>query len=419
MELKTQVYNLARNAREASRRLACSSGRSRDAALLFLADMLHEERAAILEANARDVTAARENGLDDARVDRLRITPQGVDAMTASCRHMAGLADPVGEVEHMTRRPSGIMVGRMRVPLGVIAMIYESRPNVTIDAGILCLKAGNSVILRGGSEARHSNEILGGLLQNALEKADLPRAAAQVVPTTDREAVRHLLALDEFIDVVIPRGGESLIRAVVRDATMPVLKHYQGVCHIYVHSDADQDMALGIVRNAKTQRPGVCNALECLLVHEDIASEFLPGLGSELAALGVSFRACPVSLPLLGNAASPAGEDDFGREFLSLTLAVKVVASQSEAEAHIARYGSGHSEAILTRDHARAMRFLRTVDASCVLINASTRFNDGGELGLGAEIGISTSKIHAYGPMGIKELTSQKFVVFGEGQVRE
>jgi glutamate-5-semialdehyde dehydrogenase len=391
MDLKSQMRTLAAAAREASRQLACSSGQSRDAALLFLADLLNERRSAILAANAEDVQAAEKNGLDAARVDRLRITEQGVDGMIESCRHVAGLSDPVGEVEHLIRRPNGLLVGRMRIPLGVIAMIYESRPNVTIDAAILCLKAGNSVILRGGSEARHSNQILGELLQTALKKTGLPPAAAQVVPTTDREAVQHLLALDEFIDVVIPRGGESLIRAVVRDATMPVLKHYQGVC----------------------------NALECLLVHKRIAAEFLSKVGPALAAEGVFFRACPMSLPLLGVEAAPAVDDDFGREFLSLTLAVKVVDSQSAAEAHIARYGSGHSEAILTRDHARAMRFLRTVDASCVLINASTRFNDGGELGLGAEIGISTSKIHSYGPMGVKELTSQKFIVFGEGQVRE
>jgi glutamate-5-semialdehyde dehydrogenase len=306
----------------------------------------------------------------------------------------------------------------MRIPLGVIAIIYESRPNVTVDAAILCLKAGNSVILRGGSEAYHSNQILGGLLRRALDEAGLPEGCVQIVPTTDRAAVKHLLALDEYIDVVIPRGGEGLIRAVVKDATMPVLKHYKGVCHIYVHQDADQQEALAIIENAKVQRPGVCNALECLLVHEGIAREFLPRLAEALVPLGVTFRACPRSLPLLGAAATPAQADDFGREFLALILAVKVVATQAEAEEHIARYGSGHSEAILTRAHERAMRFLRTVDASCVLINASTRFNDGGELGLGAEIGISTSKIHAYGPMGVKELTSLKFIVFGEGQVR-
>lgn len=418
MNLESQMRDLAASAKNASRRLAAATGLERNAALEALADLLHASRREIFAANALDLDAARAGGLDEARVDRLRITDAVVDSMAGACRHVAALSDPVGEVEGMIKRPNGLLVGRMRIPLGVIAIIYESRPNVTIDAAILCLKAGNSVILRGGSEAHHSNRVLGDLLRRALDAAGLPEGCVQVVPTTDRAAVTHLLALDEFIDVVIPRGGEGLIRAVVRDATMPVLKHYKGVCHIYVHKDADQQEALAIVENAKVQRPGVCNALECLLVHEGAAREFLPRLAGLLAPQGVSFRACPRSLPLLGDAALPAEADDFGREFLSLTLAVKVVATQAEAEEHIARFGSGHSEAILTRTHDRAMRFLRTVDASCVLINASTRFNDGGELGLGAEIGISTSKIHAYGPMGVKELTSLKFIVFGEGQVR-
>ncbi len=418
MNLESQMRELAVSARTAARTLATASGLARDKALLVLADLLHESRQEIFAANALDLEAARAGGLDEARIDRLRITDQGVTSMAGACRHVAALSDPVGEVEGMIKRPNGLLVGRMRIPLGVIAIIYESRPNVTIDAAILCLKAGNCVILRGGSEAYHSNQILGGLLRRALNAAGLPEGCVQMVPTRDREAVKHLLALDEYIDVVIPRGGEGLIRAVVKDATMPVLKHYKGVCHIYVHKDADQDQALAIIQNAKVQRPGVCNALECLLVHEDIADVFLPRLAAFLAPQGVSFRACPRSLPLLGATAAPAAADDFGREFLALTLAVKVVSSQEEAEGHIAMYGSGHSEAILTRAHDRAMRFLRTVDASCVLINASTRFNDGGELGLGAEIGISTSKIHSYGPMGVKELTSLKYIVFGEGQVR-
>jgi glutamate-5-semialdehyde dehydrogenase len=418
MNLELQMRELAASARSAARTLATATGRERNKALLALADLLQDSRQEIFAANTLDLDAARAGGLDEARIDRLRITDAGVDSMAGACRHVAALSDPVGEVEGMIRRPNGLLVGRMRIPLGVIAIIYESRPNVTIDAAILCLKAGNSVILRGGSEACHSNRVLGGLLCRALEAAGLPGGCVQVVPTTDRAAVKHLLALDEYIDVVIPRGGEGLIRAVVKDATMPVLKHYKGVCHIYMHKDADQEQALPIIENAKVQRPGVCNALECLLVHEGVAREFLPRLAALLAPQGVSFRACPRSLPLLGATATPAEADDFGREFLSLTLAVKVVATQAEAEEHIACHGSGHSEAILTRTHDRAMRFLRTVDASCVLINASTRFNDGGELGLGAEIGISTSKIHAYGPMGVKELTSLKFIVFGEGQVR-
>ncbi|ACU89596.1 glutamate-5-semialdehyde dehydrogenase [Desulfomicrobium baculatum] len=418
MNLELQMRELAASARSAARTLATATGRERNKALLALADLLQDSRQEIFAANTLDLDAARAGGLDEARIDRLRITDAGVDSMAGACRHVAALSDPVGEVEGMIRRPNGLLVGRMRIPLGVIAIIYESRPNVTIDAAILCLKAGNSVILRGGSEAYHSNQILGGLLRRALEAAGLPGGCVQIVPTTERAAVKHLLALDEYIDVVIPRGGEGLIRAVVKDATMPVLKHYKGVCHIYMHKDADQEQALPIIENAKVQRPGVCNALECLLVHEGVAREFLPRLAAILAPQGVSFRACPRSLPLLGATATPAEADDFGREFLSLTLAVKVVATQAEAEEHIACHGSGHSEAILTRTHDRAMRFLRTVDASCVLINASTRFNDGGELGLGAEIGISTSKIHAYGPMGVKELTSLKYIVFGEGQVR-
>jgi glutamate-5-semialdehyde dehydrogenase len=418
MNLESQMRELAAAARGASRKLATATGLQRDRALTVLADLLDQSRSGIFAANAKDLEAARAGGLDEARIDRLRITDAGIDSMAGACRHVAGLSDPVGEVDGMVKRPNGLLVGRMRIPLGVIAIIYESRPNVTVDAAILCLKAGNAVILRGGSEAHHSNQVLGGLLRSALSQAGLPEGCVQMVPTTDREAVRHLLALDEFIDVVIPRGGEGLIRAVVRDATMPVLKHYKGVCHIYVHADADQDQALAIIENAKVQRPGVCNALECLLVHREAAQSFLPRLASRLAPQGVTFRACPRSLALLGSAAQPAAADDYGREFLALTLAVKVVDTQREAEEHIAAHGSGHSEAILTRAHDRAMRFLRTVDASCVLINASTRFNDGGELGLGAEIGISTSKIHSYGPMGVKELTSLKFIVFGEGQVR-
>jgi glutamate-5-semialdehyde dehydrogenase len=418
MNLEQQMRDLAAAARKASRNLATATGLQRDKALTVLAGLLEESRREIFAANALDIEAARTAGLDEARIDRLRITDEGVDSMAQACRHVAGLSDPVGEIDGMIKRPNGLLVGRMRIPLGVIAIIYESRPNVTIDAAILCLKAGNAVILRGGSEAHHSNQVLGGLLRRALDEAGLPEGCVQMVPTTDRAAVGHLLALDEYIDVVIPRGGEGLIRAVVRDATMPVLKHYKGVCHIYVHADADQEQALAIVENAKVQRPGVCNALECLLVHKEAAQSFLPDLAARLAPQGVAFRACPRSLSLLGASAQPAAEDDYGREFLSLTLAVKVVDTQAEAEDHIAAHGSGHSEAILTRAHERAMRFLRTVDASCVLINASTRFNDGGELGLGAEIGISTSKIHSYGPMGVKELTSLKFIVFGEGQVR-
>jgi glutamate-5-semialdehyde dehydrogenase len=419
MNVNEQMREMAVNARQASRALLKVKSRDKEKALVRLAQLIETGRQEIFAANARDIEAATARGMDAARIDRLRLTDATIDSMAEACRFVAKLSDPVGEIESMHKRPNGLLVGRMRIPLGVIAIIYESRPNVTIDAAILCLRAGNAVILRGGSEAFHSNQALGSLLSQAMEEAGLPAKAVQLVPTTDRAAVTAMLSLDEYIDVVIPRGGEGLIRAVVKDATMPVLKHYKGVCHIYVDAHADEDKGLRIVHNAKVQRPGVCNALECLLVHKDVAAGFLPRVGERLGRDNVVFRACPRSLPLLGDKALPARDDDFGKEFHSLELAVKVVDSQTEAQEHIATYGSHHSEAIITRDHDRAMRFLREVDASAVLINASTRFNDGGELGLGAEIGISTSKLHSYGPMGVKELTSTKFVVLGEGQIRE
>ncbi|GAU07693.1 glutamate-5-semialdehyde dehydrogenase [Desulfoplanes formicivorans] len=419
MNMDEQMREMAASARQASQELLKVASRDKERALVHLARLITANREAIFAANARDIEAATARGMDAARIDRLRLTDATIESMAEACRFVAKLSDPVGEIESLRKRPNGLLVGRMRIPLGVIAIIYESRPNVTIDAAILCLRAGNAVILRGGSEAFHSNQALGGLLAQAMEEAGLPAKAVQLVPTTDRAAVKSMLNLDEYIDVVIPRGGEGLIRAVVKDATMPVLKHYKGVCHIYVDACADQDKGLRIVHNAKVQRPGVCNALECLLVHKDVAAGFLPRVGERLGRDNVVFKACPRSLPLLGDKALPARDDDFGKEFHSLELAVKVVDSQTEAQEHIATYGSHHSEAIITMDHDRAMRFLREVDASAVLINASTRFNDGGELGLGAEIGISTSKLHSYGPMGVRELTSTKFVVLGEGQIRE
>jgi glutamate-5-semialdehyde dehydrogenase len=339
--------------------------------------------------------------------------------MVQACREVAELPDPVGSIETMWKRPNGMLVGRMRIPLGVVAMIYESRPNVTIDAGILCVMAGNGLVLRGGSEAFYSNQALARLFSRALSETGLPAQAVQLVPTTDREAVRHLLTLEDCIDVVIPRGGEGLIKTVVQEAAMPVLKHYKGVCHIYVDETADMDQAVEIIRNAKVQKPGVCNAVECLLVHRDAAKSLLPAVGRRLGQEGVVFRADARSKEYLDERASEVSDEDYGHEFLDLVLAVRVVDSQEEAQEHIARYGSNHTEAILTSVHDRAMRFLKEVDSSLVLVNASTRFNDGAQLGLGAEIGISTSKLHAYGPMGVKELTTTKFVLFGEGQVRQ
>ena len=419
MTLAQEMTLLGQKAKEAARLLAKASPAAKNAALTRLAALLEEREAELRTANAQDLDAARARGLDAPRMDRLTLHPAVLADMRAACLHVAGLPDPVGAMDSQWQRPNGLLVGRMRVPLGVIAMIYEARPNVTIDAAILCLKAGNAVILRGGSEALHSNMALAALLHEALEHAGLPADAAQVLSTTDRAAVPALCKLDAYIDVIIPRGGETLVRAVSEAATMPVLKHYMGVCHAYIDSGADLTEALDIIFNGKVHRPGVCNALECLLVHTDEAERFLPAVGAKLGEAGVEFRACPRSLPLLGENAVPQRPEDLGQEFHDLILAVRVVDSMDAAQEHIARYGSRHTEIICTRDHQNAMRFVREVDASMTGVNASTRFNDGGQLGLGAEIGISTSKLHAYGPMGVEELTTTKFVALGNGQVRQ
>lgn len=418
MEITAYMQQLGKNAKEAARILGAASPAVKSDALVRLADLLLEHEAAITQANAKDLDAARERGMDGPRLDRLTLTPAIIREMSDACRMVADMPDPIGATETQWQRPNGLLVGKMRIPLGVIAMIYESRPNVTVDSGILCLKAGNAVILRGGSEAIHSNLALAGLVHVALEAAGLPKAAVQVVETTDREAITALCKLEEYVDVIIPRGGETLIRKVVQEATMPVLKHYAGVCHAYVDSGADLELALNVVFNGKTHRPGVCNALEGLLVHRDEAPAFLPMVATKLGGAGVEFRACPASLPLLGPTAVPMCETDPGTEFHALIMAVQVVDSMREAQDYIARHGSNHTEVICTRDHDRAMRFVREVDASLVAVNASSRFNDGGQLGLGAEIGISTSKLHSYGVMGVKELTTTKFVVLGTGQVR-
>ena len=420
MGIKEQMLEIGRNAKNAARKMSAAKGSDKAGGLEMLASLLMSEQRSILDANARDLAKAAESGMDAPRMDRLRLTSKTVESMAVACRDVAALSDPVGEIETTWLRPNGLLVGKMRIPLGVIAMIYESRPNVTVDSAILCLKAGNAVVLRGGSEAFESNTVLAELIGRALADAGLPSEAVQLIPTTDRQAVTELLKLDEYIDVIIPRGGEGLIRAVVEGATMPVLKHYMGVCHVYVDKFADLERALSLVENSKCQRPGVCNAAEGLIVHKDVADEFLPMVAEKLGReAGVSFRADSRALPLLGNYAAPAEDGDFGYEFHDLIMAVVVVDSQEEAQDFIAQYGSNHTEAIVTRDHERAMRFMREVDASLVIINASTRFNDGGELGLGAEIGISTSKLHSYGAMGVKELTSTKFICFGQGQVRE
>ncbi len=419
MTLAHEMSRIGARAKEASRQMAKASPGAKALFLHRLAALLEQEQESLLAANARDLDAADARGIDAPRRDRLRLTPAVIAEMARACRHVADLDDPVGATESQWQRPNGLLVGRMRVPLGVVAMIYEARPNVTIDAAILCLKAGNAVILRGGSEALQSNMALAALLSRALDEARLPADAAQLVTSTDHGAVTELCRLDQFIDVMIPRGGESLVRAVQEAATMPVLKHYKGVCHAFVEESADLDQALDIIFNAKVQRPGVCNALECLLVQASVAGDFLPRVAERLGAAGVRFQACPRALPLLGAAARPATDEDWGMEYHALILAVRVVDDMDAALDHIARYGSNHTEIICTRSHPLAMRFLREADASMVAVNASTRFNDGGQLGLGAEIGISTSKLHAYGPMGVRELTSTKFVVMGQGQVRE
>ncbi len=405
-------------AKAASRRMAAATPGAKKRALEVLAGLLKEREGDILAANGKDLEAAARAGLDAPRMDRLRLTPAILADMAGACLHVANLPDPVGAMDSQWQRPNGLLVGRMRVPLGVVAMVYEARPNVTVDASILCLKAGNAVILRGGSEALHSNVALAALLNEALAAAGLPGDAVQFIDITSHDAVSELCRLDEYVDVLIPRGGESLVRAVTQQATMPVPKHYMGVCHAFIDKSANLPQALDIVYNGKVQRPGVCNALECLLVHEAVADAFLPMVAEKLGGAGVSFRADASSLPLLGPSAAPAAPDDYGREFHDLILAVRVVKDMDEALAHIAAYGSNHTEIICTEDHVNAMRFLREADASMVAVNASTRFNDGGQLGLGAEIGISTSKLHAYGPMGVQELTTTKFVVFGQGQVR-
>lgn len=409
--------DLADRAKAASRVLAASRGALKQAWLARLAAALRARTAEIIEANARDVAASPEFGLNAAAIDRLTLTPQRVEAMAAGVEQVAALEDPIGEVVRSSLRPNGLEVRQVRVPIGVILFLYESRPNVTIDAASLCVRSGNAVILRGGKEAFHSNRALHALAADTLDAAGLPRDAVQLVPTTDRAAVGRLLKLHDRIDLAIPRGGEGLIRRVVAEATMPVLKHYTGNCHVYVDAEADEAMALRVLLNAKVQRPGVCNAAETLLVHRDLAPRFLPAAAEALRAAGVELRGDEAARRIVPDM-TPATRADWDTEYLDLILAVGVVDSLDAAIEHINRHGSGHTEAILTRDLAAARRFIDAVDTACVMVNASTRFHDGGELGLGAEIGISTDKFHARGPCGLRELTTTKWVVHGEGHIR-
>ncbi len=415
--MREQMVEMGKKAREAAHLMAkADSTRKRDA-LEKTAVALEREAGSIGEANRLDVEAALGKGLSEAKVDRLTISEKVLREMAGGLREVAVLPDPVGEITRMWTRPNGLRVGRMRIPLGVIGIVYESRPNVTVDAAALCIKAGNAVILRGGSEAFHSNSRLARILRESLAEAGLPVDAVQFVDTTDRQAVLDLLGLEDYVDVMIPRGGEDLIRFVVQNARMPVLKHYKGVCHIYVDSDADIDMAEKICLNAKVQRPGTCNAMETLLVHEKIAGAFLPVVAKTLRGEGVELRGCEKTVALVPDC-KPATEEDWYAEYLDLILAVRVVPDMDEAIRHITRYGSAHTEAIVTENFGRAHRFIQEVQSSLVLVNASTRFNDGFQLGLGAEIGISTSRLHAFGPMGLEELTTTKFIAFGSGQLR-
>jgi glutamate-5-semialdehyde dehydrogenase len=417
MDLFTYCDDLARRARMASHLLAVVSTEQKDLWLRRGAADLEERTGEVLQANASDLAAAETSGLTAAQIDRLRLTPDRIRAMAAGLRELAALPDPVGRVLDSSVRPNGLQVRKVSVPLGVIFFIYESRPNVTVDAAGLSVKSGNAIILRGGKEASASNAALHRILQDGLAKTALPTDAVQLVSTPDRAAIGHLLRLGEFIDLAIPRGGAPLIQRVVQEATMPVLKHYLGNCHIYVDRAADPDMAERILINAKCQRPGVCNAAESLLVHQEMSARFLPRAAAALVQHNVELRGCEITR-LLVPEAKPATEEDYAAEYLELILSIKVVADLEAAIAHINRYGSKHTDAIVTNDPEAARRFTAGVDASAVLVNASTRFNDGFELGLGAEIGISTDKFHARGPCGLQELCTYKYIVWGEGQIR-
>lgn len=418
MDIQSYMHSIGRAARMASRAMAKAETAAKDHALAAMAQALERELGRLIDANARDVEAARAKGLDAALVDRLTLTPKSVAAMAAGLRQIAQLPDPVGEISGMHYRPSGIQVGRMRVPLGVIGIIYEARPNVTADAAGLCLKSGNAAILRGGSEAIHSNQAIGACVHEGLKAANLPETAVQVIETTDRAAVGELITMKDYVDIIVPRGGKGLIERIASESRIPVLKHLDGVCHVYIDDRADPDKAIRIADNAKTQRYGTCNTMETLLVHKDIAARILPPLAKIYRDKGVELRGDDASRALVPGI-TPATEEDWYSEYLAPILALRVVDDIDQAIEHITVYGSQHTDAIVTEDLTRARRFLREVDSASVMVNASTRFADGFEFGLGAEIGISTDKLHARGPVGLEGLTSLKFIVIGDGQIRE
>src|SRR4030066_2395904 len=413
----TDIKQIAKSARQASLKLASIDTNVKNRALLSMAEGLLKDADAIKEANKKDLKAAEGKGLSKAMLDRLAVSDKILKAMADGIKEVAQLPDPVGEITRMWKRPNGLLVGRMRIPLGVIGIIYEARPNVTADAAALCLKSGNALILRGGSEAINSNLAIAKVLQEACKKEGIPETAIQGVAAIERDIMLEMLKLEEYIGLIIPRGGEGLIRFVSENSRIPVIKHYKGVCHVFVDESANFKMAEEIVINGKCQRPGVCNALETLLVHEKIADKFLPEMGKRLIDAGVEIRGCEKTMKLIPHA-KPATEEDWSAEYLALILSVKVVKDIDDAMAHIAKYGSLHTESIITSDYHTSRRFLKEGDSSVVLVNASTRFNDGGQLGLGAEIGISTTKIHSFGPMGLEDLTTTKYIVFGEGQIR-
>ncbi len=422
MDIKAYMQGLGVSARAAGRVMARSNSGVKNKALLGIAEALDEDRTLLIEANTKDMDNGRNNGLEAALLDRLELTPARIDGMIEGLRQVAALPDPIGAVTDMTYRPSGIQVGKMRVPLGVIGIIYESRPNVTVEAASLCLKSGNATILRGGSEAIHSNQAIAACIRKGLAAQGLPDTAVQVVETIDRSAVGELVTLSDYVDVIVPRGGKGLIERISREATIPVIKHLHGVCHVYIDDKADLEKAFNIAFNAKTHRYGVCNAMETLLVAEGVAEAILPRLAAAYADEGVEMRACEQGRAIIAaskQSCSLATEDDWHEEYLAPILAIRVVADMDAAMDHIESYSSRHTEAIVTEDYTRGRRFLNEVDSSSVMINASTRFADGFEYGLGAEIGISTDKIHARGPVGLEGLTSQKYIVLGDGHIRE
>ena len=417
-DVATYMQEVGGKARAASRALVASNSGQKDLALNSVADFLNDERKALMEENRKDLRAGREKGLSEAMLDRLELTPERIDGMIEGLRQIAALPDPVGEIFGMSYRPSGIQVGRMRVPLGVVGIIYESRPNVTADAAALCLKSGNATVLRGGSEAFHSNQAIAACIKQGLEQAGLPGDAVQVIETTDREAVGAMITMPDYIDVIIPRGGKGLIERISKDARVPVIKHLDGICHVYVDDEADPQKAFDVCLNAKTQRYGTCNTMETLLVHDTIADDFLPVMARAYAEKGVELRGCEKTCAILGQGCVPATEEDWNTEYLAPILSIRVVEDMQQAMDHIEKYSSRHTESIISENITKARRFLQEVDSSSVMVNASTRFADGFEYGLGAEIGISTDKFHARGPVGLEGLTSVKFIVLGDGHIR-